>query len=155
MTLVLYDDVYACRFNVWDTSRHSLPEEKRRLASVTALKVDSDGLNMITGSSIGYIQVKRHNGGFYYTFVCVHADITCICGNLLILGVQIWVIADYCVGVTEKPVTVPPPLQLAWKGHLSSIVSIDIAEERSLIISASTDCCVRLWTTTGRFIGER
>ena len=40
-----------------------------------------------------------------------------------------------------------------WKGHFASVVSIDIVEEKNLIISASTDCCVSLWTLEGRYIG--
>ena len=42
----------------------------------------------------------------------------------------------------------------AWKGHFASVVSIDIVEEKNLIITASTDCCVSLWTTEGRYIGS-
>lgn len=53
-----------------------------------------------------------------------------------------------------KPVTTPPPLMVAWRAHLRSIVSIDLAEDKGLVITASTDCCVRLWTMQGRYIGE-
>ena len=47
------------RFNVWDTVRQQGYLKEKKLASVTALKVDSSELNMITGDSIGYIQVSK------------------------------------------------------------------------------------------------
>lgn len=48
----------------------------------------------------------------------------------------------------------PPPQGPAWKAHGTSIVSIDLAEAKELVITASTDCCVRLWSKRGRYIGE-
>ena len=47
-----------------------------------------------------------------------------------------------------------PPQGPTWKAHATSIVSIDLAEAKELIITASTDCCVRLWSKMGRYIGE-
>ena len=44
-------------FNIWDNLRHRLDKEDRQLQSITALKVDSNNDLMITGNSIGYIQV--------------------------------------------------------------------------------------------------
>ena len=35
------------------------------------------------------------------------------------------------------------------------VVSVEMVEDRDLIVSASTDCCVRVWTTSGRYIGEK
>ena len=75
------------------------------------------------------------------------------CSSCYVL--QLWSISDYCVSVTQpKPVTTPPPLMVAWQAHLRSIVSIDLAEDKGLVFTASTDCCVRLWTMQGRYIGE-
>ena len=48
----------------------------------------------------------------------------------------------------------PPLLINAWKGHFASVVSIDLAEDKELIVTASTDRCVCLWTIKGRYIGE-
>lgn len=44
-------------FNIWDNLRHRLDKEDRQLQSITALKIDSNNDLMITGNSIGYIQV--------------------------------------------------------------------------------------------------
>ena len=69
---------------------------------------------------------------------------------------QIWEIDEYCyqVPAEDKPVKECPPHSLAWRAHLNSIVSVDLAEDKGLIISASTDCCVRMFTVNGRYIGQ-
>jgi WD40 repeat protein len=113
-------------YNVWDTRRHSLPLAERGLHSVTALHVNETETVLYTGNSLGYIQV--------------------------------WDICDYCLdsGCRETTPTVKkttPPLKLAWRSHLLSIVSIDTAEEGGVVITASTDCTVRLWTLKGFYIG--
>ena len=66
-----------------------------------------------------------------------------------------WEIDDYCFKVpsSDKPIKEAPPLGLTWRAHLNSIVSVDLAEDKGLIITASTDCCVRMFTVNGRYIG--
>lgn len=66
-----------------------------------------------------------------------------------------WDISEYCISVPndQKPVCTPPTNTTVWHGHLSSVVSIDIAEVKGLLITASTDCSVRIWTIQGRYIG--
>jgi hypothetical protein len=56
---LLCTQVYNCtgEFNIWDNERHQLDQAERSLHSVTALKVDSRGMDMYTGNSLGYIQV--------------------------------------------------------------------------------------------------
>ncbi len=110
-------------FNIWDNSRHTIPEENQPLECITSMKVDSKDSLLITGNSLGYV--------------------------------QIWKIAKYCVDVpeTQRPICTPPEFTTAWRGHLSSIVSVDLAEDKGLLITASTDCSVRVWTLNGRYIG--
>lgn len=74
---------------------------------------------------------------------------------VVLFSVQLWEIADYCYQVppADKPVKEAPPHSLAWRAHLNSIVSVDLAEDKGLIISASTDRCVRMFTLNGRYIG--
>lgn len=69
--------------------------------------------------------------------------------------IQEWDISDYCINVPveARPVHESPIMLSAWKGHFSSVVSLDLAEDRNLIISASTDRCVSLWASGGRYIG--
>ena len=58
------------------------------------------------------------------------------------------------MSVGARPVTAPPPLLVMWQGHMGVVVSVELAEDRDLVVTASTDCCVRVWTTRGRYIGE-
>jgi len=53
-------------YNIWDNSRHTIPERDRHLDCVTAMKTDSSASLLITGNSIGYIQAST--GGYleYY-----------------------------------------------------------------------------------------
>ena len=78
------------------------------------------------------------------------------CYMFLCFLTQLWEMDGYCYKVPSemKPVKDSPPLSLAWRAHLSSIVSIDLAEDKGLIITASTDCCVRMFTLNGRYIGK-
>ncbi|KAI4873765.1 hypothetical protein NFI96_010621 [Prochilodus magdalenae] len=48
---------------------------------------------------------------------------------------------------------VPPPLLSSWRGHLKSIVCVEYVERFRLLVTASHDCTVRLWTIAGSYIG--
>jgi len=51
------------------------------------------------------------------------------------------------------PICNPPEMLVAFRGHGKSIVSIDYCETKQFIITASTDCYVRLWTINGKYLG--
>ncbi|XP_071107369.1 WD repeat-containing protein on Y chromosome-like [Haliotis cracherodii] len=46
-----------------------------------------------------------------------------------------------------------PRLLNSFRAHICSINSITFIEDRELIITASVDCAIRLWTICGRYIG--
>lgn len=46
-----------------------------------------------------------------------------------------------------------PPLILCLRAHLQPIVSIDYVPKHKLLITASTDCSVRLWRCNGQYLG--
>ncbi|KAG5281841.1 hypothetical protein AALO_G00049380 [Alosa alosa] len=48
---------------------------------------------------------------------------------------------------------VPPPLLSSWRCHVKSIVSLEYVERFCLIVTASLDCNVRLWTIAGGYVG--
>lgn len=110
-------------FNIWDNSRHTIPEHTRCLESITAMQVDSKDSLLITGNSLGYIQM--------------------------------WSISTYCVHVpqSQRPIQTSPENTIAWQAHSSSVVSIDLVEEKCLLITASTDRSICVWTLNGRYIG--
>ena len=136
-------------FNVWDNRRHTLPPCKRALHSVTTMSVNEAETTLYTGNSLGYIQV--HTLLYYIMFLCIIMYFNSV-------YLQLWDISNYCLHNTcdEATPTVnktPPPLKLTWRAHLLSVVSIDTAEESGVVVTASTDCTVRLWTQKGCYIG--
>lgn len=46
-----------------------------------------------------------------------------------------------------------PVCLTSYRGHCRSIVSIDYVEDKQLIVTASTDCFIRLWTINGKYLG--
>jgi len=46
-----------------------------------------------------------------------------------------------------------PPLVNSFRAHLRSIHSVDFISDRGLLITASADCSVRMWTVNGHYIG--
>ncbi|XP_039601667.1 WD repeat-containing protein on Y chromosome [Polypterus senegalus] len=46
-----------------------------------------------------------------------------------------------------------PKMVNYWRAHLSNVTSLEIIDEDKIILSSSTDCTVRLWSTDGEFIG--
>ena len=54
----------------------------------------------------------------------------------------------------SKPIKDMPPIISSWRGHTDAVISIDFVEHKELIITASLDCCVSLWTLCGRYIGK-
>ena len=91
---------------------------------------------------------------------------------------QVWEISRYCTNSSEQKLTCtlllrklpsinrrystktgtidtkPPPLLVTFRAHLKPVVSLDFVDSRQFIISASVDASVRLWTQTGRYIGN-
>ena len=46
-----------------------------------------------------------------------------------------------------------PPIVVSFRGHLRSLSSIAYCSTQRVIISASFDCSVRMWSIFGQFIG--
>ena len=46
-----------------------------------------------------------------------------------------------------------PPLVFCLRAHLQPIISIDFIQKRRLLITASTDCSLRLWRSNGQYVG--
>lgn len=69
---------------------------------------------------------------------------------------KVWDISCFCIDVPNesKPIQEMPPNVSSWRGHTDAVISIDTAEHKELIVSASLDCCVSLWTVCGRYVGK-
>ncbi|CAL1540983.1 unnamed protein product [Lymnaea stagnalis] len=64
--------------------------------------------------------------------------------------IYVWNFADYCL---TRPANEPPELLYKWRGHVESVASMDLVETSNILITASSDCTVRLWTTEGHYVG--
>ncbi|MGH0143151.1 UNVERIFIED_CONTAM: hypothetical protein FKN15_034535 [Acipenser sinensis] len=54
-------------------------------------------------------------------------------------------------GWTTSPV--PPTLLSSWRCHLQRIVHVEYVDRFQLIVTASLDCSVHLWSIAGKYIG--
>ncbi|KAK2183025.1 hypothetical protein NP493_327g03000 [Ridgeia piscesae] len=68
---------------------------------------------------------------------------------------KVWDISEYCLHAVEETLTTPPPLLSQFQPHSDLISSIELCErnERTLVLSSSTDCSVALWDIYGNKIG--
>nr|XP_054754584.1 LOW QUALITY PROTEIN: uncharacterized WD repeat-containing protein alr3466-like [Lytechinus pictus] len=105
-----------------------------------------------------------NNGQLYGRFNCVkkkgasvncmqlsNDDLTLFTGDSLGF-VSVWDIDHYCLDRPEN-IEEAPELLGSWRGHIQSITSMNLVEERSVLITSSLDCTVRLWTTEGHYVG--
>ena len=63
-----------------------------------------------------------------------------------------WDIQEY--GKSKSKTNKQPVCLLSIRCHLEAIVSIEFMKDKGLLLTASTDRRVRLWTAVGRFIGR-
>ena len=68
--------------------------------------------------------------------------------------VHLWDISNYC---TESPDALKgdqaPPVLAKWRAHVQPITDMLLLLEGGHIVTASTDCSVRVWTDKGDYIG--
>lgn len=64
--------------------------------------------------------------------------------------IQVWDIKSYCLREPEK--THPPKLH-TWRAHTERVTSTEAVNTRQLLVTTSVDCCARLWSWSGAFIG--
>ncbi|XP_064158391.1 WD repeat-containing protein on Y chromosome [Anguilla rostrata] len=63
--------------------------------------------------------------------------------------IYVYDITSYALGPEKEA----PKLMNYWRAHISSVTSLQIVEDGLVVLTSSTDCTVRLWTTDGEFIG--
>lgn len=71
-------------------------------------------------------------------------------------------IANYCLNGPEPnppkstfkfDMSVTLKELISWRAHADSITRLEVENQTQTITSISDDCCVRLWTWNGHFIG--
>ncbi|KAJ8256464.1 hypothetical protein COCON_G00186160 [Conger conger] len=63
--------------------------------------------------------------------------------------IYVYDITSYALGPEKEA----PKLTNYWRAHISSVTSLQIVEDGLVLLTTSTDCTVRLWSTDGEFIG--
>lgn len=139
----------------WSTNGHGLAAEfcifdyyrqtsffAKENESVTSCATTCVNDVLITGDSLGYIMVSDCTN---------NRAISCI----ISLWLQVWNISSYCLYKTTEDVIVKaPPLELMFRAHMLPVLSISLAEDKLLIVTASADQCIRLWTSGGRYLSK-
>ena len=147
--------------------------------SVISMTTNYANTILVTGDTAGFVKVMTsasllnevQKKRFYYILVTFS-------WKRSYFGCQVWDISCFCINASDQKIatalprtrlsmnrrnshrkgsidTRPPPLVLTFRGHLKPIVSLEFVDSRQFIITASTDASVRLWTQTGRYIGNK
>ncbi|KAL9972869.1 hypothetical protein ACROYT_G019251 [Oculina patagonica] len=154
-----------------------LERRENSVSTATLMTTGSEGSirawSVCGGGLLGHFTATR---GVHESVISMTTDQD---NTILVTGdtagfVKVWDISCYCVNTSDQKVatllprklvnrrnsqkggtidTKPPPLVMTFRAHLKPIVSLDFVDSRQLIITASTDASVRLWTHTGRYIG--
>uniref|UniRef100_A0A0X3PS79 WD repeat-containing protein on Y chromosome n=1 Tax=Schistocephalus solidus TaxID=70667 RepID=A0A0X3PS79_SCHSO len=64
--------------------------------------------------------------------------------------IHVWKIQGYAL---RGPEARPPPLLCVWRGHTEAISALEVVNSSQTLVTASTDCNVRLWKWDGSYIG--
>ncbi|KAL5109467.1 WD repeat-containing protein 49 [Taenia crassiceps] len=64
--------------------------------------------------------------------------------------IQVWNIKKYGL---RKPEKIHPPKLYTWRAHTERVTSTEVVNTKQLLVTTSVDCCARLWSWSGTFIG--
>ncbi|KAJ3391675.1 hypothetical protein HDU92_008924 [Lobulomyces angularis] len=75
--------------------------------------------------------------------------------NILVTGdvlgyISVWDISETCWEDTE---VFTMPLISSFRGHVKSVLSVDLIESVDIIVTASADCTARIFTYKGEYVG--
>ena len=133
--------------------------------------------NIYSGSLVGAFQIESSCAVHHRTaptLLSASALATSATNDILVTGdsmgeVKVWTIAEYCC--KQRAEAGPPPLLHGWTAHAGAIVSLQVIEQEiqppatsrgshlpprtmlRMVLSASADKTVRLWTIDGTAIG--
>ncbi|XP_036435600.1 WD repeat-containing protein on Y chromosome-like [Colossoma macropomum] len=132
---------------------------------ISSMSTDSRDQMLLTGDSHGYIMLWDIEKYCYQ----MHRQSLCEDKSPGEESLRLWeLIPYYCrvqgpraVGVQQEKEVIdgwsvsltPPELLSSWRCHLKGIAHLEYVERYHLIITASVDCNVRLWTIAGHHIG--
>eukprot|EP01136_Pigoraptor_vietnamica_P017476 Opistho-1_new@62676 len=120
------------------------------------LSAGADGVLRFWSVRDGRHAWSMHAGhGENDTLTAVGADLQCryLCTADNRGNVKLWDISELVLDVRATDRRKCLRLQITWRAHIQSIVSVTFIEERDLILTASVDCTIRLWTMFGEHMG--
>ncbi|XP_076818537.1 cilia- and flagella-associated protein 337-like isoform X2 [Clavelina lepadiformis] len=132
-----------------------------------------DNAALVAGCSDGYVifwnfhtrtaharfSISNRNGGL--SFMVASSD-----GNQLYIGDHLGFVYAFDIDYfatdplldMDKDIvcpksTPPPPRLAAWRSHVHPVTWIELIESHDIVLTSSTDYSVRVWTTSGQYIG--
>ncbi|XP_038078621.1 WD repeat-containing protein on Y chromosome-like isoform X2 [Patiria miniata] len=142
--------------------------------SVLAMTTDSENEFLITGDTSGYIMVWDITDYCIGSSTAPQARVPSAAlqhmrkdskfpfrgGNPTILKLQERMEKKQRAEMKPPPSATNPRETIKWpkklnsfRAHVACVTHIEYCEDKSLIVSSSDDCSVRLWTLCGRYIG--
>ena len=145
--------------------------------SVLAMKSDEQNHVLFTGDSLGYIKIWDISRYCINQIQCEsHAEGRCTSPldafskrkpspsgtvGLLRKPGSTGSLGSYSSNKTSSTgsdagfdtICTPPVCLTSFRAHCKSIVTLDYVGDKQLIVSASGDCCIRLWTINGKYLG--
>ncbi|XP_050415483.1 WD repeat-containing protein on Y chromosome [Patella vulgata] len=101
------------------------------------------------GKLMAQFSGSKLNGAMVSTMIVNQSNSKLYSGDSLGF-IYVWNIKNYClIGLESQP----PELLYSWRGHVEGVNGIDLVEEQNVLLTASSDCTVRLWTLEGHYIG--
>ncbi|XP_039248319.2 WD repeat-containing protein on Y chromosome-like [Styela clava] len=121
---------------------------------ILEMETDEENKILVTGDSRGYIRVWKIDNYCNGQDVVERRKRMKVGGfTNLFEGVDSKQAEAYREQHSYVPADFLPKLQTSFRGHCKAIMSIAFITDANLIASGAADCCVRLWTLSGRYIG--
>ena len=141
--------------------------------SIITITTDAHNNYLVTGDTQGYVKIwdiKEYCVSKKLTLLERKKNIENLKKKFTFFRVECFNTTKHKFSVTENLKNVfasrPPPtssepgrtlrypiLANSFRAHTRSIHSVELVSERDILITASSDCSVRLWTVSGQYIG--
>uniref|UniRef100_A0A4W4HR41 WD repeat-containing protein on Y chromosome n=1 Tax=Electrophorus electricus TaxID=8005 RepID=A0A4W4HR41_ELEEL len=115
---------------------------------VTSMSTDSQEQMLLTGDRKGYITLWDIKG------YCCSSHGERDTAQASLLNSALWFSAASRFETAGACLWPPPPLLSTWRGHLRAVTSLEYVERFRLIVTASLDRNVRVWTIEGCYVGQ-
>nr|CAB3241270.1 WD repeat-containing protein on Y chromosome-like [Phallusia mammillata] len=127
---------------------------KAKSEAVLSMYSDSMSESLITGDSRGYVKMWDISSYCNGRDIEERREILDAADKDISHEDEIGFFTDgHFIHPTYVPLDTPPKLVFSIRGHLKAITSVVYIRSQELIVSGSSDCSIRLWSSMGRYIG--